>query len=969
MTKSIRSWLVATSTFVVLSCGGDSPLAPTVGEIQLSFGPSSGASIVIDAARVTLTGPTSKVVTLTSVATTGIVLDSLVPGSYSAAVEGLQGGAVAFHGQATGIVVAAGDIAQAHVTVASFVPQALVAPDSVDVLRFDVSYGAVTGATGYIVSWSTSPTMSGASTKSVTGTSTDIQVAGEDDYWVTVRAVNSLVPNGGKESAAATVFAFQGVATVTVTPASPAIAPGGTQQFAAEARDADNAVVTNTAFFWASSNHTVATVSQTGLVTGVGGGTATITAVGKGMPGSATITVIAPVATKLAFIQQPAATTAGAAISPAIQVEVQDASSNRVASSSAAVTIAINTGTAGATLSGTKTVNAINGVASFTGLSLDKSGASYTLGATSGTLTQAISAAFTVTAGPATKLSFTQQPSNSNTDQNITAEVSVQDAFGNLVATSANVTMTLGANPGSGTLSGTTTVGTTNGVVSFTLLRLNKVAAGYTLTANAGLLTAATSTGFDVAPGAPARLTFSTQPAAAEPAGTMDPLAVSVIDAAGNVTTAAVSVSLAIATNAGGGALSGTTSVTSAAGVASFNNVAIDSSGNGYRLRASASGLPDTTSVAFDVVIDFARMHAGDRTTCGTTARGGGYCWGYNGVVGDIGDGTTTDRLAPVRISGGHRWLMVVPGFSHTCGIRANDSTAYCWGNNGNGQLGTGGTGTLNPTPLAVSGGHKFFLISPGEAHTCALRSTDSTAFCWGLQTSGRLGNGQTAAANVLAPTAVSGGTKFKQISAGSAHTCALRVSDARGMCWGLQDNGRLGNGTTAAGTVSAPVQVVASPLFEISAGQAHSCGIMSDANDRRAVCWGANADGQLGTGNQSESGSAELVANGYRYIGIRAGFMHTCGVTVAGDAFCWGRQDGGRLGNNTSAGAVITSPVPVFGSLKFVWVGAAAPGPGPIPRGCGLTATGGAYCWGLQPVGDGTFLPSYIPMKVKGTK
>ena len=156
-------------------------------------------------------------------------------------------------------------------------------------------------------------------------------------------------------------------------------------------------------------------------------------------------------AAQLAFIQQPSSTVSTASIAPAVAVEIQDAAGHLI-DTTANVTIAIGTNAGGGILSGTMTVAAVEGVATFSGLSIDKSGTGYTLSATSAGLATATSAAFNITPGPPTKLTYSQQPSNTASGSSISPAVAVQilDAQNNLTSSTANVTVTIGTNPGAG---------------------------------------------------------------------------------------------------------------------------------------------------------------------------------------------------------------------------------------------------------------------------------------------------------------------------------------------------------------------------------------------------------------------------------------------------------------------------------------------------------------------------------------
>src|SRR5438552_2455377 len=206
-------------------------------------------------------------------------------------------------------------------------------------------------------------------------------------------------------------------------------------------------------------------------------------------------------AAKLVFTAQPSNAVAGAANSPATQVAVQDAQGNTVTTATISITLAIGTNPASGTLAGTKTVAAVNGVATFSTLSLNVVGTGYTLTAASTGLTGATSTAFNIGVGAAAKLVFTVQPSTAVAGAAITpaVQVTVQDAQGNTVTTATtSITLAIGTNPGSGTLAGTTTVAAVSGVATFANLSINNPGTGYNLIASASVLTGATSSAFNV---------------------------------------------------------------------------------------------------------------------------------------------------------------------------------------------------------------------------------------------------------------------------------------------------------------------------------------------------------------------------------------------------------------------------------------------------------------------------------------
>src|SRR5437588_535727 len=189
------------------------------------------------------------------------------------------------------------------------------------------------------------------------------------------------------------------------------------------------------------------------------------------------VTCAAPPATQLVFTVQPSNAAAGGAISPSVQVTARDASGNVSTSFTGAITIALGSSPSGGTLSGTKTVSAVNGVATFSNLIITKAGTGYRLAATASGLTGATSSSFSVSAASASALVFTVEPSNTQTATSIApaVQVTARDAYGN-TATSFNgsLTMSIGQNPGGGTLSGTKTVTAVNGVGTFSDLKIDR---------------------------------------------------------------------------------------------------------------------------------------------------------------------------------------------------------------------------------------------------------------------------------------------------------------------------------------------------------------------------------------------------------------------------------------------------------------------------------------------------------------
>src|SRR5262249_19287032 len=243
----------------------------------------------------------------------------------------------------------------------------------------------------------------------------------------------------------------------------------------------------------------------------------------------------------LAFSQQPTNTVAGVAISPALTVQVLDQFGNLITSDNTSVSIVISTNPGGGVLSGTTTVPVINGIATFSDLSINKVGVAYRLTALDGPYAAAASNTFNITAAAADHLAFGVQPTTTLAGTAITPAITVQvlDAFGTLVTTdTSNVTVATGATPGSGTLSGTTTVAASGGIATFSTLAIDKVGTGYTLTASRAGLGVGSSNSFNITPAAADHLAFGVQPSNTVAGVAISPaVTVRVLDAFGNLVT------------------------------------------------------------------------------------------------------------------------------------------------------------------------------------------------------------------------------------------------------------------------------------------------------------------------------------------------------------------------------------------------------------------------------------------------
>jgi hypothetical protein len=316
------------------------------------------------------------------------------------------------------------------------------------------------------------------------------------------------------------------------------------------------------------------------------------------------ITVTVGEAARLTFGQQPTTTTVDSAIDPPVTVRIEDDGGNLV-SSTATVTLSLGTNPSGAALGGTVSRAAVNGVATFDDLSLDQVGEGYRLAASSGTLAGATSDAFDITVGAPARLTFGQQPTTTTVDSAIDPPVTVriEDDGGNLVSSTATVTLSLGTNPSGAALGGTVSRAAVNGVATFDDLSLDQVGEGYTLAASSGTLAGVTSDAFHITPArVAAQLVYGQQPTTTVVDSVIaPPVTVRIEDKDGNlVTDAGLEVTIQLAANRSG--LGGTLSVTPIGGIATFDDLTIDRVDTAYRLQARAGSLEAATSDRFDII-------------------------------------------------------------------------------------------------------------------------------------------------------------------------------------------------------------------------------------------------------------------------------------------------------------------------------------------------------------------------------
>ena len=339
-------------------------------------------------------------------------------------------------------------------------------------------------------------------------------------------------------------------------------------------------------------------------------------------------------------------------------------------------------------------------------------------------------------------------------------------------------------------------------------------------------------------------------------------------------------------------------------------------------------------------------------------------------VHGGLGGKTTSFSPFGAVDPGGITPLFgqLAAGTNHTCAIAASGQT-WCWGTRQRNPLGDGApSSSAVSTPVQVSGNPLFTQIASSSQHTCGLLSS-GTALCWGQGNFGELGYGQLPVGSFEAvPVTVLGGP-FKDIAGGRLTTCAIHVSgDA--YCWGTNQAGELGNPTVPYPPGSpVPVQVATALKFQnIVAGWIHSCGVEAGGLTGAAHCWGHG--GYLGAGSVPNQPTPIAVAGGLAFTRLFAGVNHSCGLTQTGAAYCWGENLEGALGDGSTTYRNI--PTPVSGGLSFTMLSVSVRISPLVGSGwqhtCGITATGTAFCWGvndLGQLGDGTTVDRLVPTAV----
>jgi alpha-tubulin suppressor-like RCC1 family protein len=297
------------------------------------------------------------------------------------------------------------------------------------------------------------------------------------------------------------------------------------------------------------------------------------------------------------------------------------------------------------------------------------------------------------------------------------------------------------------------------------------------------------------------------------------------------------------------------------------------------------------------------------------------------------------------------RFASVSAGTDFSCGVTPT-RTAYCWGRNAGGSLGNGAGGNrTEPTAVTMPPGVQFDSVSAGQDHACGL-ATSGAIYCWGSNGSGQLGTGdltsRSAPTLVIAPLGAPSVT-YTNVSAGAQFTCA-RTTTELVYCWGLNFDGQLGNAENAGLNTPnpQPLEVQGGPFAVVSAFLGHACAL-TDVGF--VVCWGSNSTGQLGRGGPTSPGDflPVQISGSRRFSVIAGGDGHTCAVAQQdGMGWCWGSNANGQLGTTLGGGASLsTFPVAVNGTRSFESISAGQ------ALSCAVATNGTGFCWGSNASGQ----------------
>ena len=370
-------------------------------------------------------------------------------------------------------------------------------------------------------------------------------------------------------------------------------------------------------------------------------------------------------------------------------------------------------------------------------------------------------------------------------------------------------------------------------------------------------------------------------------------------------------------------------------------------SSQSYTIRArNAGGADATTTVTITVAagaVAIEQIAAANNHTCVLSSTGRLYCWGRHnrGQIGHGDTGMTTGDspeaapvLAPRQVGSAADWAALSAGFNHSCAVNAAGEL-HCWGDNREGQLGVGANGNSLNVPTRVGTATNWAAVAASNDHTCAV-NTGGELYCWGSNGDGRLGVGSTPA-SADTPQRVGSGSDWEGVFAGEDHTCATTTDGASLYCWGLGNDGELGQGNKD--NQSAPTQLMGiSDVASFGAGNEHNCLVLDNG---QLHCWGENNDFEVGlAGNTDDAVSPQRVGTASDWASATGGGNHSCAINTGDQLHCWGDNEHGQLG---IAGNAMQQETPMRVGTSANWTIV----DGGNDHACAANSDGKLFCWG----------------------